>query len=89
MPRSYFGLVRRLVDACPWIEVVKLSVCIEGSCRALARAKVHWGKLDAEKLAKDGPPPGKEHRKPKNYYKDVLKGACLVADECSKDVFFE
>ena len=38
---------------------------------------------------KDGPPPGKEHRKPENYYKDVLKGACLVADECSKDVFFE
>ena len=43
MPGSYFGLVRRLVEACPWIEVIKRSVCIEG-------AKVHWGKLDAEKL---------------------------------------
>ena len=42
-----------------------------------------------EKLVKDGPPPGKEHRKPENYYKDVLKGACLVADECSRDVIFE
>ena len=30
MPGSYFGLVRRLVDACPWIEFIKRSVCIEG-----------------------------------------------------------
>ena len=89
MPGSYFGLVRRLVDAYPWIEVVKRSVCIEGARRALACAKVDWGKLDAEKLVKDGPPPGKEHCKPENYYKDVLKGAYLVADECSRDVIFE
>ena len=41
MPGSYFGLVRRLVDACPWIEVIKHSVCIEGARRALAHAKVH------------------------------------------------
>ena len=89
LPGSYFGLVRRLVEACPRLEVIKRSFCIEGARRALARAKVHWGKLDAEKLVKDGPPPGKEHRKPENYYKDVLKGACLVADECSRDVIFE
>ena len=89
LPGSYFGLVRRLVGACPRLEVIKRSVCIEGARRALARAKVHWGKLDAEKLVKDGPPPGKEHRKPENYYKDVLKGARLMADECSRDVIFE
>ena len=86
---SYFGLVRRLVDACPWIEVVKRSVCIEGARRALARAKVHWGKMDAEKLVRDGPPPGKEHRVPEAYYEGVLKGARLIAGECSKDVIFE
>ena len=51
--------------------------------------KVHWGKLDAEKLVKDGPPLGKEHRKPENNYKDVLKGSRLVADECSRDAIFE
>ena len=89
LPGSYFWLVRRLVGACPRLEVIKLSLCIEGAHRALARAKVHWGKLDAEKLVKDGPPPGKEHRKPENYYKDVLKGARLMADECSRDVIFE
>ena len=89
LPGSYFGLVRRLVEACPRLEDIKRSVCIEGARRALARAKVHWGKLDAENLVKDGPPPGKEHRKPENYYTDVLKGACLVADECSRDVIFE
>ena len=82
LPNSYFGLVRRLVDACPRLEVIKRSVCIEGAHRALARAKVHWGKMDAEKLVKDGPPPGKEYRTPKMYYKTVLKGARKIADEC-------
>ena len=89
MPGSYFGLVRRLVDACPWLEVIKRSVCIEGARRALARAKVHWGKLDAEKLVTDGPPEGKEHRRPEMYYEGVLKGARLVANECTRDVIFE
>ena len=89
LPLSYFGLVRRLVDACPWVEVIKHSVCTEGARRALARAKVHWGKLDAEKLVKDGPPEGKEHRRPEMYYEGVLKGARLVAEECSMDVIFE
>ena len=43
LPGSYFGLVRRLVDACPRLEVIKRSVCIEGARRALARAKVQLG----------------------------------------------
>ena len=89
MPGSYFGLVRRLVDACPWLEVIKRSVCIEGARRALARAKVHWGKLDAEKLVTDGPPEGKEHRRPETYYEGVLKGARLVVNECTRDVIFK
>ena len=89
MPGSYFGLVRRLVDACPWIEVVKCSVCIEGARRALACAKVHWGKMDAEKLVTDAPPPGREYRTPEMYYAGVLKGARLIVGECSKDVIFE
>ena len=89
MPGSYFGLVRRLVDACPCIEVNKRSVCIEGARRALARAKVHWGKMDTEKLVTDAPPPGKEYRTPGMYYNGILKGARRIADECSKDVIFE
>ena len=64
-------------------------MCIEGTRRAFARAKVDWGKLDAEKLVKDGPPEGKEHRRPKIYYEGILKGARLVADECTRDVIFE
>ena len=89
MPGSYFGLVRWLVDACRWVEVIKRSACIEGARWALARAKVHWGKLDAEKLMTDAPPQGKEHRTPEMYYKSVLKGARTIAGECSKDVIFE
>ena len=86
---SYFGLVRRLVDACPWLEVVKRSVCIEGARRAFARVKLQWVKLDAVKLIKEGPPEGKEHLHPEKYYDSVLKGARLVAEECAKDVIFE
>ena len=89
LPNSYFGLVRRLVDACPWLEVIKRSICIKGARRAFARVKVHWAKMDDMKLLKEGPPQGKEHRHPEMYYEGVLKGACLVADECPKDVIFE
>ncbi|XBJ15904.1 hypothetical protein VPH35_007668 [Triticum aestivum] len=88
IPSSYFGLVKRIVGACPRLEVIKRSVCIEGNRMAFARAKVHWGKLDAEKLMTEGPPQGKEHRKPELYYEGVLKGARLVADQCTKDTIF-
>ena len=81
--------MRRLVDACPWVEVIKRSASIEGARWALARAKVHWGKMDAQKLVTDAPPQGKEHRTPEMYYKSVLKCARTIAVECSKDVIFE
>ena len=51
--------------------------------------EVHWAKMDAEKLVKEGPSKGKEHRHPEKYYDSVLKGARLVAEECAKDVIFE
>ena len=62
LPASYFGLIKRMVNACQRLEVIKRSVCIEGARQAFTCAKVHWGKLDAEKLVKDGPPEGKAHR---------------------------
>ena len=55
---------------------------------AFARAKVHWGKMDAEKLMIGGPPEGKEHRKPELYYESVLKGSYLAAEQCTKEVIF-
>ena len=88
IPSSYFGLVKRIVDACPRLDIIKRSVCIEGARMAFARAKVHWGKLDAEKLMTEGPPEGKEHRKPELYYEGVLKGARLAANKCAKDIMF-
>ena len=88
IPSRYFGLMKRIVGACPWLEVIKRSVYIEGARMAFARAKVHWGKLDAEKLMTEGPPEGKEHRKPELYYDGVLKGALLVAEQCTKDTIF-
>ena len=46
------------------------------------------GKLDAKKLMNEGPPEGKEHRKPELYYEGVMKGARLVANKCAKDIIF-
>ena len=89
LPNSFFGLVRRLVDACPRLEVVKRSVCIEAARRAFARVKLQWVKLDTVKLIKEGPPEGNEDRHPEMYYEGVLPGARLIADECSQNVIFE
>ena len=56
IPNSYFGLVKWLVDACPRLDAVKWSVCIEGARMAFAHVKVWWAKMDAIKLVTEGPP---------------------------------
>ena len=88
MPSSYFGLVRRMVNACPRLDVVKRSACIEGARMAFARCKMWWAKMNTVEVDR-GPPEGKEHRTPERYFADVIEGARLVADQCSKDVVFE
>ena len=88
LPDSYFGLVKWTVNACPRLEVIKRSICIEGARRAFARVKTHWTKLDAKKLMTEGPSEGKEHRRPEHYFDGVLEGSRLVAEQCTKDVIF-
>ena len=88
MPSSYFRLVKRPVSACPRLEVMKRSVCIEGARMAFARVKMHWAKMDAKKLMTEGPPEGKEHRRPELYFDGVLEGSRLVAEQSAKDVIF-
>ncbi|VAH93452.1 unnamed protein product [Triticum turgidum subsp. durum] len=56
--------MKRLVSACPRLDVVKRSVCIEGAQMAFARVKVQWAKMNAVKLATEGPPTSKEHCTP-------------------------
>ena len=51
---SYFGLVKKLVDACPRLDVIKRSVCIEDARLAFSYCKVWWAKLVAIKLATAG-----------------------------------
>ena len=89
IPSSYFGLVKRLVDARPRVDTVKRSACIESARMAFARVKMHWAKMKATKVATAGPPEGKVHRRPERYFDDVLEGACIVEGQCSKDVAFE
>ena len=89
MPGSYFGLVKQLVNACPRLDVVKRSVCIEGARMAFARVKVWWAKMDAVKLVTEGPREGKEHRTPERYFEDVLEGSRIVATQCAQDIIFE
>ena len=31
LPASYFSLIKRMVNVCPRLEVIKRSVCIEGA----------------------------------------------------------
>ena len=88
VPRSYFGLVKRLVSACPRLEVIKRSVCIEGARMAFARCKMWWAKMDTVEVTR-GPPEGKEHRTPEWYFADVLEGSRLAATQCSQDIVFE
>ena len=88
IPSSYFGLVQRLVSACPRLEAVKRSVCIEGARMAFAHVKTHLAKLDAKKLMTEGPPEGKEHHRPEHYFDGVLEGSRLAAEQCSKDIIF-
>ena len=88
IPSSYFALVKRLVSACPWLEAIKRSACIEGARMAFARAKMHWAKMDATKLMNEGLPVGKERRRPELYYDSVQEGSHLVAEQCAKDIIF-
>ena len=86
---SYFGLVKRPVNVCPWLDVVMRSTCIEGARMAFARVKVWWAKMDAVKLVTEGAPEGKEHRTPKLYFDNVLEGSRIVVAQCAKDVIFD
>ena len=88
MPGSYFGLVRRLMEARPRLDVVKRSACIEGARMAFARCKMWWAKMNAVEVA-SGLPEGKEHRTPEKYFADVIEGSRLMAAQCSQDVIFE
>ena len=87
IPGSYFGLVKRLVNACPRLDVINRSVCIEGARMAFARVKAWWAKMDT-KLVTEGPPEGNEHRTPERYFGDVLEGSRIVATQCGQDIIF-
>ena len=89
IPSSYFGLVKRLVNACPRLDAIKRSICIEGARMAFARVKVQLAKMNTVKLAAEGPPAGKECHTPQRYFDDVLEGSHLVAEQCAKDIIFE
>ena len=89
IPSSYFGLVRGLVNACPRIDAIKWSACIEGARMAFARVKVQWVKMKATEIAISGPLEGKDHRRPERYFGEVLEGARIVEGQCSKDIIFE
>ena len=89
IPSSYFRLEKRLVNACPRLDAIKRSVCIEGARLAFAHVKTHWAKMDAKKLMTEGPPEGKEHCRPELYFDGVLEGSRIVADHCAKDTIFE
>ena len=88
IPSSYFGLMKRVVEACLRLDIVKRSVCIEGARMAFARCKIWWAKMDVVEVTR-GPPKGKKHRTPERYFADVLEGSRLAAAQCSQGIVFE
>ena len=89
IPSSYFGLVKRLVSACPRLDAIKRSVYIEGARMALARVKTFWGKMKAINVATKGPPEGKDRPEPERYFEDILEAARLIEGQCPKNIMFE
>ena len=89
LPSSYFGLVQKLSDVAPRVDVLKRSTCIEGARMAFARTMVHWPKLQLTKMATAPPPPDKSHRCPELYFPHVMEGARVIEAQCSKDVLYE
>jgi hypothetical protein len=89
LPSSYFGLVQRLYDATPRIDAWKRSACFEGARMAFGKTKVHWPKIKPVEMATGPPPPGKEHRRPEQYFPIVMDGARVIEAQCSKDVIYE
>ena len=51
----------------PRVEAVKRPACTEGARMAFAYVKMHWAKMKAIVVATEGPPEGKDHRKPERY----------------------
>ena len=86
MPDSYFGLVRRMVNACPPLDIIKRLACIEGARMAFARCKMWWAKMNAVELAR-GPPEGKEHRTPERRQGAASVGRTLFSNEYIRVVF--
>lgn len=89
LPSSYFGLVQKLYDAVPRIDVWKRSVCIEGARMAFGKTMVHWPKIKPTEVATGPPPPGKEHRRPEQYFAGVMNGARAIEAQCPKDVIYD
>ena len=79
--------MKRLVNACPRLDAIKRSVCIEGARMAFACVKMQWAKMNAVKLATEGLPSGKEHRTPEQYFDDVLEGSRIVAEQCVSGIY--
>ena len=78
IPGSYFGLMKRLLDACRRLDVDKRSIRIEGARLAFSYCKVWWVKLDAVKLVTEGLPEGKEHRTPSDTSAMSWRGPALL-----------
>ena len=85
-PNSYFSLVQQFLGAVPRINVMKRSVCIEGSQMALAHVKTYWAEMEATTVAAKGVAIGRvaaEH-----YFEEVLEGACSIEAQCSNNIMF-
>jgi hypothetical protein len=86
---TYFGLVHRLREAPLRIDAMKCSACLEGARLAFVNTMVHWTKINPMDMDTGPPPKGKEHRRPEQYFAQVMNGERAIEGQCSKDVMLE
>ena len=68
---------------------MKRLACLEGARLAFMKTMVHWPQINPMDMATGPPPKGKEHRRPEQYFAQVMNGAWAIEVECLKDVIFE
>ena len=58
-----------------------------GCADGLARVKTYWAGMEATVVATRGPAGGQDPVE--HYFKEILEGARLIEDQCSKSTMFE
>lgn len=75
---SYFGLLQKLYDVMPQLEVLKCSICIEGAQMSFASTMMLSPGVKLLTMTTTPAPDGKEHRHPQLYFSAAIEGVRAI-----------